>query len=114
MWLVAAVTGGGVVGALAMTVLRSPGAVLVTPEGYDAGQQPGVDAAPPENIASAQDLRARAFAAIDAHEYDEALYDLTEARMLDPAGDEDPRVQAAYKRVLSDVPDASKPHGKLK
>jgi len=60
---------------------------------------------PPEPVASpdqrtAEELRKRAFDACNREQWKECLAGLDEAKRLDPAGDEEPAVQAARKHAV--------------
>ncbi len=56
-----------------------------------------MDSGPADNAATAERLRARALAACQGAQWQECANGLTAARALDPRGDAQPRVQAAWR-----------------
>jgi hypothetical protein len=94
---VAAAAAGGLVYALAHPGAPPPVPSPPTPSSAPAPEPPS------QRLIAASDLRRRAFAECQASRWQECVARFDDARMLDPAGDEAPEVEAARGKALAEM-----------
>jgi hypothetical protein len=92
LWLAAAASSGVVAGGSLVAALEPALVAHPSPTG-----------ASPEDVATAADLRHKAAAACDAHDWSVCLAHLDEARAVDPGGDDGPAIKNLREKAIAGI-----------